>query len=263
MRGALTIPDSETRSAPVARKSPVRFAAGLVFTAVYWPSAVLCLIVLSLVSGLFMKGASRRRLGQDSLAFSLGSFITGLERLGVLRVDDAELAKHAATPGPMIIACNHPALWDAPLVLRRIGRVSCIMKADVEANPFLRSGARFAGFVPNSPRLTMIREAVSRLQEGGRLLLFPEGTRTRRERGVINRFRPGLALLAKQSGAPVLPVFLITDSPYLGKGWPIWKITELPVSVSFRVGETMTILPDERVRDFSERLEERFRHGLG
>lgn len=263
MRGALTIPDSETRSVAAARKSPVRFAAGLIFTAVYWPSAMVCLMLLSLVSGLVMKPVARRRLGQDSLAFSLGSFITGLELLGVLRVDDAELVQLAAIPGPLMIACNHPALWDAPLVLRRIGRVSCIMKADVEENPWLSNGARFAGFVPNSPRLAMIREAVSRLQEGGRLLLFPEGTRTRRERGSINRFRPGLALLAKQSGAPVLPVFISTDSPYLGKGWPIWKPTDLPVSVSFRVGETMAILPDERVRDFSERLEERFRAGLG
>jgi 1-acyl-sn-glycerol-3-phosphate acyltransferase len=247
----------------MARKSPVRFAAGLVFTAVYWPSAVICLIVLSVGSGLVMKPAARRRFGQDSLGFSLGSFITGLKRLGVIRVDDADLAKLAAIPGPIIIACNHPALWDAPLMLRRIGRVSCIMKADVEANPLLRNGARFAGFIPNSPRLAMIREAVSRLEEGGRLLLFPEGTRTLRGRGVINRFRPGLALLAKKSGAPVLPVFISTNSPYLGKGWPIWKLTELPVSVSFRVGETMTILPEERVRDFSERLEERFRVGLG
>jgi 1-acyl-sn-glycerol-3-phosphate acyltransferase len=95
------------------------------------------------------------------------------------------------------------------------------------------------------------------------LLLFPEGTRTRRELGSLNDFRPGLALLAKRSGAPVLPVFITTDSPYLGKGWPTWKMPKLPVSISFRVGETMTIMPDERVRDFSERLEERVRKGLG
>jgi hypothetical protein len=31
---------------------------------------------------------------------------------------------------------DHPALW-APLVLRRVGRVSCIIKADVEANLLL------------------------------------------------------------------------------------------------------------------------------
>lgn len=259
----MTIPESKTRSVPVARKSPVRFAMGLAFTAVYWPAWIVCIAGLSMVSALLMSPAARRRLGQNTLAFALGSFITGLVRLGVLHVDDEDLARHAMTPGPLIIACNHPALWDAPLVLRRIGRVSCIMKADVEANPFLRNGARFAGFVPNSPRLTMIREAVNRLQEGGRLLLFPEGTRTHRERWTINHFRPGLALIAKQSGAPVLPVFLSTDSSYLGKGWPIWKMPLLPVSVSFRVGETMVVRPNERVRDFTERLEQCFRNGLG
>lgn len=263
VRGAITIPESETPSASSAKKSPLRFSVAFLFMVVYWPSLLICLIIISIGSRLVMAPLKRRKLGQDLLAFSLGSFLTGLEWLGVIRVDDTELIGAAEMPGPLIIACNHPALWDAPLVLRRIGRVSCIMKADVEANPFLRSGARFAGFVPNSPRLAMIREAVSRLEEGGRLLLFPEGTRTQRDRGSINSFRPGLALLAKQSGAPVLPVFIFTDNPYLGKGWPIWKIPHLPVSISFRVGETMNILPDERVRDFSERLEERFRVGLG
>lgn len=241
----------------------MRFAVGLVFTVIYWPSWVIALTCLSLFSSMAMKPAPRRWLGQDSLALALGSFISSLERLGIIRVDDAELVHVAGMDGPLIIACNHPALWDAPLVLRRVGRVSCIMKADVEANPLLGSGARFADFVPNSPRLTMIREAVARLRQGGRLLLFPEGTRTRRERGAINRFRPGLALIAKQSGAPVLPVFITTDSPYLGKGWPIWRMPELPVSVSIRVGEMVTILPEERVRDFSKRLEELFCKGLG
>lgn len=258
----MTIPDSETRSAPVAVDSLVRFVVAHVFMAFYWPGSVVAIIILSLVPGALMNPDARRRFGQALLAVSLGGFISGLEKLGIIRVDDAELTKHAAMPGPLIIACNHPALWDAPLVMRRIGRVFCVMKTDIEANPFLRSGSRFAGFVPNFPRLTMIRESVKRLNEGGRLLLFPEGTRTRREKCLINPFRPGLALLAKQSGAPVLPVFITTDSPYLGKGWPIWKLPPLPVRVSFRVGEKMIARPDERVRDFSERLEERFREGL-
>jgi 1-acyl-sn-glycerol-3-phosphate acyltransferase len=147
--------------------------------------------------------------------------------------------------------------------LRRIGRVICIMKADVQLSPMLRSGSRFAGFVSNAPRLRMICEAVKRLNVGARLLLFPEGTRTRRENGLINDFRPGLALLAKQSGAPVLPVYISSDSPYLRKGWPAWKMPMPPISISIRVGEPISIMPDERVRDFSERLEERFRDELG
>jgi len=259
----MTIPECKIPNAPLAKWAPVRFIAAHVFTVIYWPTWVICIAALSMLSALGMRPDTRRRLGQSTLVISLGSYITALEMLRIIRVDDAELLKHANTPGPLIIACNHPALWDAPLIMRRIGRVFCVMKADVGANPFLRNGARFAGFVPNSPRLTMIREAVNRLRGGGRLLLFPEGTRTRSEHGLINPFRPGLALLAKKSGAPVLPVFLSTNNPYLGKGWPIWKMPLLPVSVSFRVGEVMTIRPGERVLNFTERLEECFREGLG
>lgn len=259
----MTIPESKTQNDRVAKWAPIRFIAAWVFTAIYWPAWVVCLASLSIVTAWVMPPVARRRLGQSMLAAALGSYITAMEILGIIRVDDAELIKHAATPGPLIIACNHPALWDAPLIMRRIGRVFCVMKADVEANPFLVSGARFAGFVPNSPRLMMIREAVKRLQDGGRMLLFPEGTRTRCESGLINPFRPGLALLAKKSGAPVLPIFLTTDNPYIGKGWPVWKMPLLPVSVSFRVGELVTIHPSECVRDFTDRLEACFREGLG
>jgi 1-acyl-sn-glycerol-3-phosphate acyltransferase len=230
---------------------------------IYWPVGLACVAAMSLVSGLFMAREDRERLGQKTLSVSLGFFMSGLEILGIIRVSDSDLGAHADTPGPLIIACNHPALWDAPLVMRRIGRVICVMKADVQLNPLLRNGSSFAGFVPNAPRLRMIREAVKRLNAGGRLLLFPEGTRTREENGLINDFRPGLALLAKQSGAPVLPVFISSDSPYLRKGWPLWKMAKFPISITIRVGEQISIRPDERVRDFSERLEERFRDELG
>jgi 1-acyl-sn-glycerol-3-phosphate acyltransferase len=260
--GAMTMSESESQPAPVARKAPFRFLAAWVFSVVYWPSWVVCIMALSAVSALFMKLQARWALGQKTIATALGSYVTALEWLGIVRVDDEALRECAAMPGPLIIACNHPAIWDAPMIMRRIGRVICVMKTDIGANPLLGSGARFAGYVPNSPRLRMIREAVKRLQEGGRLLLFPEGTRTRRKQGLINPFRPGLALIAKQSGAPVLPIFIHTDSDYSGKGWPIWKMSEFPVSIRFRVGKPVQIEPGERVREFTERLEAVFRDGL-
>eukprot|EP00903_Cladosiphon_okamuranus_P004137 g4135.t1 len=202
---------------------------------------------------------SHMRLGQRVLSSSLGRFVCVLELVGVLRVYDRDLVEKCDIQGPMIIACNHPALWDAPIVLRRFPQLSGIMKSEVLANPFLSIGARFAGFLPNSPRLKMVKMALARLKGGGRLLLFPEGTRTREENGLLNPFRPGLALLAERSGVPVLPVFISSNSRYLQKGWPIWKMPELPISVTVRVGEPLVIGAEESVRDFSTRLEGVFR----
>ncbi len=42
------------------------------------------------------------------------------------------------------------------------------------------------------------------MDRGFNVLVFPEGTRS--AEGVLARFRPGIGLLAKQSGAPVLPI---------------------------------------------------------
>lgn len=240
----------------------MRYTAACAFTAIYWPLGATFVFFLSVVSTLFVRGKARRALGQKTIGVLLGGYMNFLEALGLIIVHDDELKRNASMSGPLLIACNHPALWDAPLVIRRLLRVSCIMKAELLENPLLRHGALFAGFLPNAPRLTMVRKGVERLSQGGRLLLFPEGTRTRRENGVINPFRPGLALLAKQSGAPVLPVFISLNSCYLQKGWPIWRMPEFPISISIRVGEKQIAHPGERVRDFSHRLEEVFREGL-
>ena len=248
--------------AATPRRSPVLFAVGLVFAAFFWPLAAISVLLISVTSRLFLNRIERQKLGQHTLKLILGMFLNRLEDLRIIVVFDDELKQPAGIPGPLIIACNHPSLWDVLFVIRRIDRVSCIMKADVQLNPFLGTGARFAGFLSNTPRLRMIREAVKRLDSGGRLLLFPEGTRTREENGVINEFRPGLALLAKQSGAPVLPVFITSNSKYLQKGWPIWRMPDLPITISLRVGEIEKIRPDERVRDFSQRLEALFRAEL-
>lgn len=241
----------------------LRFVLGQAFMVLFWPTAFLAVLVISLVTVNFLDHDAHRRLGQWTLGAVMKLMIAGLEWLGIIRVSDDDLKKHAGIAGPLIIACNHPALWDAPLVIRRFAGLSCIMKEDVLKNPLLRIGALFAGFLPNFPQLRMIRLAMERLEGGGRLLLFPEGTRTRAENGLINPFRPGLALLASHSGVPILPVFISSDSRYLQKGWPIWKMPHLPISISIRVGELILIRPGEKVRDFSERLEGVFRKELG
>ena len=108
----------------------------------------------------------------------------------------------------------------------------------------------------------MIRRATERLKSGGRLLLFPEGTRTREENKPLNPFYPGMALIACKSGAPLLPVFIETDSRYLQKGWPIWRMPDFPISIKIRVGELQQVREGEKARQFSGRMEQLFREQL-
>lgn len=240
----------------------VRFAVALAVMVMLWPTCVFLIVLTCIFSSFFQSEENHRILGQKTLMWSFGTFITLLEWIGIIRVEDDDLRRHPDHLKSHIFACNHPALWDAPLIIRRIPQLSGIMKAELLTNPFLTHGARFAGFLPNSPRMTMIRSSLERLSTGGRLLFFPEGTRTRRENGAINPFRPGLALIAKESGIPIVPIFIRQDSPYLRKGWPIVKMPELPVTVCLKLGEPIHSLPEESVREFSKRLESIFRKEL-
>jgi 1-acyl-sn-glycerol-3-phosphate acyltransferase len=52
------------------------------------------------------------------------------------------------------------------------------------------------------------------LEEGGALLVFPEGTRG--DEGVIRPAKPGAGLLAVSSGAAVVPVYVKGS----GQAWP-------------------------------------------
>jgi len=57
----------------------------------------------------------------------------------------------------------------------------------------------------------------------------------------------------------VLPVFIFTNSPYLSKGWPIWKLPKLPIKIKIETGEIHRMKEDESVQDFTKRLENYFR----
>ncbi|WP_428414497.1 lysophospholipid acyltransferase family protein [Methylibium sp.] len=158
----------------------------------------------------------------------------------------------------LIFVANHPSLLDALMLVARLPKSACIMKAGLMHNPFLGAGARLARYIRNDSPRGMIRLAVQDLQHGGQLVLFPEGTRTTRH--PVNAFRPGVTLIAKLAGAPIQTVFIDTESPYLGKGWPIWKLPPLPIRFSVRLGERFA--PQDDTDALLAQLEAYFAAGL-
>ena len=173
-------------------------------------------------------------VGRAAIASVYRSFWTWAQALGLMRIDYESLDVLRDDAG-LIIAANHPSMLDALLVVARVPRGICIMRAGLMRNPFLGAGARLARYIRNDPPRGMIRSAVANLREGGQLVLFPEGTRT--VKAPINPFRPGMTLIAHLAQVPIQTVIIETESPYLGKGWPIWRTPEFPVVFSARLGQ--------------------------
>jgi len=136
---------------------------------------------------------------------------------------------------PLIIAPNHPCLLDAVMIISRLPNVACVMKSDLMNNVFLGAGARLARYIRNEPIRQMVLQASEDFKTGSHLLLFPEGTRTTRQ--PINVLKGSIALIAMQAQVPVQTVLIETNSPYLSKGWSLFRKPTMPVSYKIRLGK--------------------------
>jgi 1-acyl-sn-glycerol-3-phosphate acyltransferase len=159
---------------------------------------------------------------------------------------------------PVILAPNHPALIDALLILTRHPNLVCVMKSQLMKNVFLGSGSRLARYVRNDSSRQMVKESVAHLQAGGVLLLFPEGTRT--TRAPINPLVASVGLIAKHAKVPVQTLLIETDSPFLSKGWPLFKRPTLPIVYRVRLGRRFE--PPADVSAFTAELDSYYRQSL-
>ncbi|MES2099868.1 MAG: lysophospholipid acyltransferase family protein [Pseudomonadota bacterium] len=196
-------------------------------------------------------------VGRAAISSVYRGFWTCAQWLGLMRIDYAALDVLSRDAG-LIIAANHPSMLDALLVIARVPRGICIMRASLMRNPFLGAGARLARYIRNDPPRGMIRSCVTNLKEGGQLVLFPEGTRT--VRAPINPFRPGITLIAHMAGVPIQTVFIEARSPYLGKGWPIWRTPQFPIVFNVRLGQRFA--PEADHQGLLKRLEAYFAEEL-
>ena len=196
-------------------------------------------------------------LGRSLVYHAFRFYLRTLAAIGACRFDLSALDALRGQP-PMIIAPNHPSLIDAVLVISRVPGLACIMKASILDNPSLGAGARLARYIRNDSLRNMITLAVADLRQGHHLLLFPEGTRSTRQ--PIGPVRGSVGLIAKQAQVPVQTVLIEMDSPFLAKGWPLFRRPRMPVTYRLRLGRRFAAPED--VQKFVAELEAYFDSAL-
>lgn len=126
--------------------------------------------------------------------------------------------------GPLLVTPNHLSFLDPPLTAVALRRALRFMAKDsLFKVPGFGWLIRSVGAFPvrkGSADTEAIRRAIELLKEGHAVLVFPEGTRG--DGTHLGPISPGIAILAKRSGAPVLPVRLIGTERSLPRGakWP-------------------------------------------
>ena len=136
--------------------------------------------------------------------------------------------------GPVLLVANHSSFLDPPLVGGVTPRpLSFMAKAELFRVPLLGALIRRLNARPvrrEGADAAALRTALRILQEGGVLLMFPEGTRG--PEGTLREPKPGAAMLAVMSGAPVVPVYIQGS----GRAWPRGRRLPRPAKVIVTFG---------------------------
>lgn len=219
-----------------ASRSPVRHLHARAAMVVGLGSlALLCLIWLPFAMLLHPLLPRRlgQRLGRRTISFGFRIYLRWLELLCACRFDLREI-EQLRHEGPLIIAANHPSLLDAVILISRLPDAICVMKAALMNNLLFGSAARLARYIRNDGVLQIITRSCESLQEGGHLVLFPEGSRT--SRFPLDPLPPTLGMIARRAQVPVQTVLLDFSTAYLGKSWPLWRPPVLPLVCRARLG---------------------------
>lgn len=139
---------------------------------------LLSLVWFNLLLILQRDNAKRRRLARRSIATSFQFFLWVAKTLGVLdyRINGIDTLRRER--GCLVVA-NHPTLIDYVLLASVMPETDCLVKNALLRNPFIGGVIRAADYLVNSQADALLPASQQRLAQGGTILIFPEGTRTR------------------------------------------------------------------------------------
>ena len=126
--------------------------------------------------------------------------------------------------GPVILACNHASYIDPPLAGAGLQRpITYLARQSLFRVPLLSALLRSWQVVAvdrDGGTGQGLKAILDRLESGGAIILFPEGTRT--ADGQLQPARAGIGLAVVKSAAPVVPmrVFGTFDAYGRHRSWP-------------------------------------------
>jgi 1-acyl-sn-glycerol-3-phosphate acyltransferase len=145
--------------------------------------------------------------------------------------------------GASVVMCKHQSAWETIALPMLLPAQSWVLKRQLLLIPFLGWALAIAGAIPidrsqgaNAIK-KVLRAGKQRLRAGIWVIVFPEGTRV--APGQKQRYARSAALLATQSGCPIVPI-----AHNSGLYWPRDSFRKRPGQVDMVIGKP--VFPDER-----------------
>jgi 1-acyl-sn-glycerol-3-phosphate acyltransferase len=155
------------------------------------------------------------------------------------------LSNHQSNLDPILIGlvCDRGLNYVARQTLFNFAPLAWLMRS-VGGFPIDREGSGLAG----------LKETLRRIEQGGIVVLFPEGTRTRD--GEVHALKPGFCAIARRAGVSLVP--LAIDGAF--DSWPRGQRLPRPATICVQFGTPIepaevAVLSDEQLtREIETRI---------
>lgn len=166
--------------------------------------------------------------------------------------------EHLITEGPVLVAANHQSYLD-PLLIGVLYNTEIF---------YLARKSLFTGFtrwlytqwnaIPvdqNRPDMASLKTIIRKLKQGQRVLVFPEGERTRD--GAFGEAAPGIGLIAAKSGAVIQPLRICGAREALPRGSARIRFSRITVHIGPPIRMTPAELHAAKGKEDYDRIAKR------
>jgi len=201
------------------------FAKWLSFFIFGLSSVVLGILVLPPMR-LFLHPKTRfQKHGRRFISGAFRFFILIMKSLGIVELIPDDKKKYSNLSSKIVVA-NHPSILDVVMTISLFPNADCIVTAYLKRH--ILTGVASQLYILGSRDLDDIFQSCSEtLNQGNCLVIFPEGTRTKRNVKPI--LKKGAARVALSTGCSIVPIHIGgTDKFGIGKKdpWPAFNPTE-------------------------------------
>jgi len=180
----------------------------------------------------------RHIIAQHSISLSFKFFLWVIKFLRVIDYQFDGLEKLKYDKRCLIIA-NHPSLLDVVLLTSVMPRCDCMVKESLLKNIFVNGVIKAAGYIPNTQADKMIQYCSEALAENGRILIFPEGTRTVPNNNIT--LQRGAANIALRCKVDIRIIHIQCNPPMLIKDQKWYHVPPKKAVFKITVGEKIAI----------------------
>jgi 1-acyl-sn-glycerol-3-phosphate acyltransferase len=141
----------------------------------------------------------------------------------------------ASVSGGALLVCNHASFFDPPLVgLAFDEEIHYLARKSLMSNRLAAVVYEAWNSIPvdqDKPDMSGVKAVIRLLRKGGKVVIFPEGSRT--EDGKLLPGEPGAGLIVAKAGVPVIPMRLYGTREAL----PRHAMFPRPSQITLVVGE--------------------------